>query len=178
MHYAFAIMLLRSNRLSSLDRRAGRALREASSRAPGAPGAARVVAAAMSPAFRLLVAAMIARPAHRRAGLEALAAGTLAATAARIARDRLGRPRPGPRSEGGFPSRHAAAAIAIAGSVGHRHPTAGAVLGGLAAVGLVGRAVTGQHDPADLVAGAVVGAAAAVAVAAIAGRLSPSKESR
>jgi membrane-associated phospholipid phosphatase len=160
------------DRLSSIDRRAGRILRSAAARAPGMPRAAKVSADLMSPAFRLVVASLIATPARRREGFEALAAGVIAAQAARAARDRLGRARPGPRSDAGFPSRHAAAAAAIAQSVGRHHPRAGVVLAAAATVGLIGRAITGQHDPADLAAGALLGAGVGLVVATAAGRAS------
>lgn len=171
MLYALGTMS-RLHRLSSIDRRAGRVLRSAAGRAPGASRAAKISADAMSPAFRLVVASLIAHPARRREGFEALAAGVIAARAARAARDRLGRPRPGPRSDAGFPSRHAAAAAAIAHSVGRHHPHAGAILTAAVVVGLTGRAVTGQHDPADLAAGALLGAGVGLAVAAAARRVS------
>lgn len=165
-------MARRSNRLSTLDRRAGRRLRALAARTPGASDAARLSADVMSPAFRLTVASLIARPRRRRAGIEALAAGVLAAAAARAVRDRLGRPRPGPRPDGGLPSRHAAAAVAIARSVGRHHPRTGGVLTVVAAIGLAGRVVARHHDPADVAAGALLGAGVDRAVAGIAGRFS------
>jgi membrane-associated phospholipid phosphatase len=168
-------MMIHANRLSALDRRAGRLVRSIASRDPRSRRAAQISADVMSPAFRLVVASLIALPGRRREGLEALAAAALASQLARAIRDRLGRPRPGLRAGGGFPSRHAAAAAAIARSVGRHHPRAGVVLGAAAGVGLLGRAVTGQHDPADLVAGALLGAGVGIAVAAVAQKASPSE---
>jgi len=144
-------------RLTRIDRRAGAAVREAVSALPGGTRAAGVAAGALSPAFRVLVAVLIARARSRRTGLEALAAGVGAATAARLLRDRLGRRRPGPRDDGGFPSRHAAAAAAIAAATGRRDRTLGRALAVAAAVGLTGRVASADHDPADIVAGVAVG---------------------
>ena len=100
--------------MTRIDRRAGTSLRRAVAALPGGRRAARLAAGALSPAFRVTVAVMIVRTPSRRAGLEALAASVGAATVARLLRDRLARRRPGPRAEGAFPSRHAAAATAIA----------------------------------------------------------------
>ena len=143
--------------LSTLDRRAGAAVRRAVGRVPGGPGAARAAAGILSPAFRILVALLIARGGHRRTGLHALAAGVLAATAARLLRDRLARPRPGDRGGGGFPSRHAAAAAAIARAAWRREAGLGRALAGGAAVGLAGRVASAEHEPADVLAGAALG---------------------
>jgi membrane-associated phospholipid phosphatase len=151
-------------RLSALDRRTGAAVRTAAGRVPGGPALAAVAAAALAPAFRLAVAALILRRRSRAAGLEALSAGAVAATLARELRDRLGRPRPGPRGGGGLPSRHAAAALAIARSVRRHDRRAGAALALAAAVGLTGRVVARHHDPADILAGALLGAASGAAV--------------
>jgi undecaprenyl-diphosphatase len=157
-------------RLTGLDRRLGAAARERAGRVPGLRGLAALAARALSPGFRIAVAAMIARPRTRRAGLEALACGVVAALAARALRDRLGRPRPGARRDGGFPSRHAAAATAIARAAGRHDPALGRALGSAAALGLAGRVVTADHEPADIVAGAALGLAVAAAVERLAGR--------
>jgi membrane-associated phospholipid phosphatase len=143
--------------LTRIDRRAGARLRGAVRAVPGGRGAAALLAAALSPGFRLLVALMIVRPGSRRAGLEALAAGVGAAMTARLLRDRLARRRPGPRDEGGFPSRHAAAATAIARAAGRRHRRLGRGLAAAAALGLVARVASADHDPADIAAGAALG---------------------
>jgi membrane-associated phospholipid phosphatase len=153
--------------LTGIDRRAGAAVRAVVARVPGGARAARIAASGLSPAFRALVAVMIVRRSSRRLGLEAGAAAVGAALAARLLRDRLGRPRPGSRPDGGFPSRHAAAAIAIARAVARRHRAAGALVLGAALVGLAGRIATAEHDPADIAAGAALGVAAEGALAAL-----------
>jgi undecaprenyl-diphosphatase len=150
--------------LTRMDRRAGARLRRAADTLPGGREAAAMAAAVMSPAFRVAVAVMIARRGSRRAGLEALAAGVAAATAARLLRDRLARRRPGPRAEGGFPSRHAAAAAAIAETAGRHHPALGRALAAVAGVGMVARVASAEHEPADVAAGAALGIAAARAL--------------
>ena len=155
------------NGLTGMDRRAGTALRSMVARTPGGPRAARIAASGLSPGFRVLVAAMIAGRSTRRLGVEAGAAAVVAAVAARLLRDRLGRPRPGSRPEGGFPSRHAAAAMAIGRAVARRQPGAGAVVLGAALVGMAARVATAEHDPADVVAGAGLGLAAEGALAAL-----------
>ena len=135
-------------------------MRRAVAGVPGGTRAARLAAGALSPGFRVAVALMIARAGSRRAGLEALAAGVAAATTARLLRDRLARRRPGPRGEGGFPSRHAAAAAAIARSAGRHHHGLGRALAAAAVVGLAARVASAEHDPADIAAGAALGLAA------------------
>jgi membrane-associated phospholipid phosphatase len=154
--------------LTRCDRRLGAALRTAAARVPGAAATAQGAAAVMSPAFRLAVAAMIARPEHRRAGVRALAAGAAASLLARAARDRVGRPRPGDRTEGGFPSRHAAAAAAIAATAGRDDPRLGRALALAAATGLLARVVAAEHEPADIAAGALLGLATAAALERVA----------
>jgi undecaprenyl-diphosphatase len=143
-----------------MDRRAGARLRRAVAAVPGGRRCARLAAGALSPGFRLAVALMIARGGSRRAGLEALAASVGAATAARLLRDRLARRRPGPRDDGGFPSRHAAAATAIARAAARHHAGLGRALAAAAAVGLLARVASADHDPADIAAGAALGLAA------------------
>lgn len=155
-------------RLSDLDRRAGRLVRRACARVPGGPAAARGTAGAMSPLFRLIVAAALVTPRHRRAGAEALASGVAAALVARRLRDALGRRRPGDREEGGFPSRHAAAGAAISCAATRANPAAGRVLALLAAAGMLARVADAQHEPADILAGAALGAACDRAVRALA----------
>lgn len=154
--------------LTRIDRRLGAGVRRASAATPGGPGLARALAAAMSPAFRVAVAVMILRRPTRVAGLRALAAGAGASLVARAVRDRLGRPRPGARSEGGFPSRHAAASVAIAVAAGRDHRRAGTALAVAAVAGLAARVADAEHEPADIVAGAAVGMLAARLVERIA----------
>lgn len=150
--------------LTRLDRRMGDAVRRAARTVPGGPAAARAAAGTLGPAFRVLVAVLIVLRPTRRAGLEALAAGVAAALAARVLRDRVARPRPGARAEGGFPSRHAAAATAIATTAGRGHPGLGRALRVAAALGLTGRVASAEHEPADIAAGAALGLVAARAV--------------
>lgn len=147
--------------IARLDRRLGAAIRRSAGRHRGGARVARGVARALGPAFRLLVAGLLASRGGRQAGAEALVAAALAALAARGLRDALARPRPGPRADGGFPSRHAAAAVAIAVATGRRHRRLGAALGGAAALGLAGRVAAGEHEPGDIAAGAALGAAVA-----------------
>jgi undecaprenyl-diphosphatase len=141
----------------SFDRQVGQRVRNGIAAFPGGATASRVASDALAPAFEALVAALLVRSHARRAGLEALVAGAGASLAARVARDAIARPRPGPRADGGFPSRHAAAAVAIACTVTRRHPGLRPWVVAAAAAGLIGRVATGQHDPGDIVAGAALG---------------------
>jgi undecaprenyl-diphosphatase len=141
----------------SFDRRVGQRVRAGIAALPGGRGASRAASELLAPAFEALVVALLVRSQARRAGLEALVAGGGASLAARVARDAIARPRPGQRAEGGFPSRHAAAAVAIAGAVARRQPRLGPWLFAATAAGLVGRVAVGQHEPADIVAGAALG---------------------
>src|SRR5262245_469676 len=143
--------------LGEIDRRAGARVRAAVAARPGAPAGARALAEALAPSFRALVALLLLAPGRRRTGLEALAAAALASTIARVLRDRLARRRPGARPEGGFPSRHAAAAVAIACAVRGDEAGAGRAVGAAAAAGLAARVATGEHEPADIVCGAALG---------------------
>jgi undecaprenyl-diphosphatase len=156
-------------RLLQLDRRLGGAVRRAVAALPGGPSWARVIARVMSPAFRLAVAAMILRRPTRATGLRCLGAGVAAGMAARLLRDRLGRPRPGGRTDGGLPSRHAAASAAIARTAALGAPRVGRAMAVGAAVGMAARVAAAEHDPADIAAGAALGLASARAVAALAG---------
>jgi membrane-associated phospholipid phosphatase len=141
----------------TLDRRAGHAFRAEVARRSGGPAAARAAAGALSPTFRGMVLFLLLAPRTRPTGLRALGAGVGAGLAARALRDRLGRPRPGRRSEGGLPSRHAASAVAIVRAVGRGRPALGGVLLVAAVLGLAGRVASGEHDPGDIVAGAALG---------------------
>ena len=139
------------------DRRAGALARTRVGAMRGGPEVARLVADATAPAFQVLVGALIVLPGSRTTGLRALAAGGTAATIARLARETIDRPRPGARADGGFPSRHASTATAIALVVARDRP----VLGGLAlitaAAGLAARVASADHDPLDIAAGAGLG---------------------
>jgi len=161
--------------LGEIDRRAGARLRAAVAGRPGAPAGARALAGALAPSFRALVALLLLAPGHRRVGLEALAASALASTVARVLRDGLGRRRPGTRPEGGFPSRHAAAATAIAFAVGRDEGRAGRALGAAAAFGLAARVATGDHEPADIVCGSALGWGSARLVCGVASRVDGSR---
>jgi membrane-associated phospholipid phosphatase len=152
--------------LARFDRRAGDTLRLQVGRSAIALRVATVAARVMSPGFRALVALLIANRATRAAGLRALVASASAALIARVLRDRLARRRPGPRLEAGFPSRHSAAAAAIACAVAPASAPAGRALAGLAAVGMAARVATAEHEPADVVVGAILGGA----IGALAGR--------
>jgi membrane-associated phospholipid phosphatase len=143
--------------ISRLDRRLGALVRSATASVPHGPRVAATVASSMSPAFRLVVALMIADRRRRTAGLRALAAGVAAALAARSLRDRLARPRPGPRVEAAFPSRHAAAGAAIAVAVAGPEPRLGRALAGAVAVGALARVATAEHEPGDVLAGGALG---------------------
>ena len=148
------------------DRRLGARIRAAVARVRGGPTVARALAGATSPVFQMAVGATLAARGTRLTGAQMLAAGAGGATVARVLRDAIARPRPGARDEGGFPSRHAAAATAIAGvalSRGHRW---GAMLALGAAVGSLARIATADHEPADIAAGAVLGAMVALVVVA------------
>jgi len=156
-------------RLLQLDRRLGRAVRRLVAALPGGVSAARVIARVMSPAFRVAVAVMILRRGTRATGLRCLGAGVAAGVAARVLRDRLRRPRPGDRPDGGLPSRHAAASAAIARTAAAGAPRVGRAMAVGAVVGMAARVAVAEHDPADIAAGAAVGLASARAVALLAG---------
>ncbi len=143
--------------LARIDRQLGRAIRRAVAASAHGPSIADAFAGAVGPGFRLVVALLIARRSRRACGLRALAAGGAAATLARVLRDRLGRRRPGARPEGGFPSRHAAAATAIAASVVRQEPALGRLLVVAAAIGGIARVAAAEHEPADIAAGVAVG---------------------
>lgn len=145
------------SRFHSFDRRLGKAMRARADAVPGVSVTGRLFAESLAPLFQSLVTALIVRRESRSVGVTALVAGTLAASVARVARDRIARPRPGARSEGGLPSRHAAAAVAITRVVGRRRPQLRPWLAVVTVAGLTGRVVTGQHDPADIASGAAVG---------------------
>jgi membrane-associated phospholipid phosphatase len=159
--------------LDDLDRRLGAAARRRLRRVPGGRALAWLAANALGPSFRTLVAALLLTAGRRRTGVEALAGSAIASWSARLLRDRLGRPRPGRRSEGGFPSRHAAAAVAITRAVGRGDRSAGRLLAAAAALGLAGRVASAEHDPADVVAGAALGWAVARVVALGLERMAP-----
>lgn len=155
-------------RVFSLDRRLGQAVRRWVMGLPGGAVSADGAARALSPAFHLAVAAAIAHRSSRATGLRMLASGVAAALIARALRNRIGRPRPGERAEGGFPSRHAAAAVAIAVAARGR-PAIAHLLWPIAFAGLLGRVASGEHEPADIAAGGGLGLVTAQMVDFLAG---------
>ena len=145
-------------RVAAADRALGRSVRAAiRTRAPGATDALGLAGRLLSPAFRGVVVLLLLDPRRRREGSAALLATVTAATIARHTRTRIDRRRPGDRVEGGFPSRHAAAAVALVSAVGGARTPLGRTAAAAATVGLLGRVVRADHDPADIAAGAVVG---------------------
>jgi undecaprenyl-diphosphatase len=109
----------------------------------------------------------------RRAGVAAAASAALALLVAHVLATLIDRPRPFVAHAGtihaflahapdpSFPSEHATAAFAIATAVALRLRPLGAVLLVLAFVLAAGRVFLGLHYPADVLAGAVLGAAVA-----------------
>ncbi len=151
-----------------MDRRLGTAVRRATHALPAGPGAARAVAGAMSPAFRIVVAAMVARAPTRGAGMEALAAGAGRAWS-------RGRCATASAARGPAPGRRAASPAATRPPRGHRarrrqgRPRVRRALAVAAAAGLLARVAAAEHEPADIAAGALVGVVAALAVERLVG---------
>jgi membrane-associated phospholipid phosphatase len=143
------------------DRRTGALLRDRVASVPGGHEYARLAADVMAPAFQGLVLALIVLPGSRVLGVRAGAAGAMAGLLARVARDAIDRPRPGTRTEGGFPSRHAASATAITLVVAREKRVLGALAMALSSAGLVARVGAADHEPLDVAAGAGVGAVVA-----------------
>jgi undecaprenyl-diphosphatase len=127
----------------------------------------------------LLVALFLAVPPARRAlarraAVSAGASTALALLVGHLLAGWVGRPRPylahpdavhlftGRSSDPSFPSDHATAAFAIAMAIWLRNRTWGAVVLGLAGVLALGRVALGLHYPSDVVAGALLGIAAAL----------------
>lgn len=145
----------------AVDRKAGGQVRSMVASLPGGHEYARLAADVMAPAFQGLVLGLIVLPGSRMLGVRAAAAGTVAGMAAKVARDAIDRPRPGPRGEGGFPSRHAASSMAIALMVARQRPLLGGAALVAAMTGLAARVAAADHEPLDVVAGAGLGAAVA-----------------
>ncbi len=156
--------MVSTRRLSELDRRAGHIVRHTVAGRPEALRVARIGSAAFAPTFRLAVAAAIVGPATRRDGVRALLSAGTAAGLALIARDQIGRPRPGERRDGGFPSRHAAAGAAIASAASRGPRGAGTALWCGMAFGSACRVATGEHEVGDVLAGAALGLLVAAAL--------------
>ncbi|MHC3473188.1 phosphatase PAP2 family protein [Streptomyces sp. 7R007] len=144
----------------------------------------RLSAAADHSKISFVIAGLLAlspgRP--RRAAALGLAAIGVASTSANLLGKRLVR-RPRPRRDAdspfpgrhvpmpasaSFPSGHTASAVAFAAAVGPTFPAATVPLGLLACAVGYSRIHTGVHYPGDVVAGAVLGTAAAAAVHAVA----------
>lgn len=153
--------------LDRLDRALGARLRDRLAGRSRIARALALAADAMSPLYRFVVLVLILWRPTRARGVRALVAAVSAALIARRMRDAIARPRPGLRAEGGLPSRHAAAAVAITGIVAQRRRGLGLPMAVITAFGLMGRISSGDHEPADVVAGAVLGGL----VARVVGRL-------
>lgn len=158
--------MISTRRLSELDRRAGRAVRDVVGRRPEILRAAQVGSAAFAPTFRIAVAAAVLGRDTRREGLTGLLSAGTAAGLARVARDAIGRPRPGDRRDGGFPSRHAAAGAAIATSASNGTGVGVTLWLGMV-LGSACRVATGEHEVGDVVAGAALGLLVAASVNAV-----------
>jgi undecaprenyl-diphosphatase len=109
----------------------------------------------------------------RRTAVAAAASGTLALACGGVIAALVRRPRPfvadpaaihlfvTHAADGGFPSDHATAAFAIATAVVLRERAAGVPLLVAATLVALGRVAIGVHYPTDVIAGALLGAAAA-----------------
>ena len=128
--------------------------------------------------FVLVLLALLAAGGSRlrRAAVSAAAATGVALLAAQVIAHLVDRPRPfvahagavhlfaAHSADAGFPSDHSTAAFAIAGAVLVHDRRWGAVLLALATLLAAGRVGLGVHYPSDVLAGAVLGAAAAALV--------------
>ena len=128
---------------------------------PAGTVAASAAADAMAPIFQGLVAVLVMSPGTRSTGVRAAIAGGVAAGIACVARDAMRRGRPGPRSDGGLPSRHAAAATAISVTIARDRPVLGALAALATAAGLIARVASADHDPLDIITGIGLGWAVA-----------------
>jgi len=159
--------------INRLDRELGARMRGRVARRGRIARTLAVAGGTMSPLYRIMILALILWRPTRMRGIRALIGAVAAAMIARRMRDGIARPRPGGRAEGGLPSRHAAAAVAIAGIVAERRRRLGLPMAVITAIGLSGRISTGDHDPADVVAGAVLGGVVARVVARMGRSRSP-----
>jgi undecaprenyl-diphosphatase len=126
-------------------------------------------------AIGLVTLFVLARGEGRRAAVAAGLGACLALLVAHFVAGAVDRPRPfvdhpgahlfvAHAADPGFPSDHATAAFAIALSLWLRQRLIGAVALGLALVLALSRVVVGVHYPSDVVAGALLGMAAALAL--------------
>ena len=123
-----------------------------------------------------LAASGVRHVAWRRAAVAATLSAGLALAIGKVISELVDRARPfvvdsggvhlfsGHAADPGFPSDHATAAFAIATAIFLRHRRWGAVALLAAAVLSVGRVAIGVHYPSDVLAGAALGAAAALAL--------------
>jgi undecaprenyl-diphosphatase len=112
----------------------------------------------------------------RRATIAAVLSAGVGLAVAKVLSELVDRARPfvadpqgvhlfsGHAADPGFPSDHATAAFAIATAIVLRKRRAGLVALGAAAVLSVGRVALGVHYPSDVLAGAAIGGAAALAL--------------
>ncbi len=158
-----------------VDRELGRSVRALSATHPPFDECFSVASNVMSPSYRIVVALLILWRPTRARGIEALIAAVLSTVISTQLRNAIDRPRPGIRHDAGLPSRHAAAAVAIATVLSSRSRGRTGVLGLITTIGLIGRVTTGNHDPADIVCGAVLGGAVARIVTAVGRIATPSR---
>jgi undecaprenyl-diphosphatase len=128
-------------------------------------------------AAAIVLLLLVGRQAGRRAAVSAGAAALLALGVGQLLSRLVDRPRPFTAhphlvrlftphaADPGFPSDHATGAFAIAFAVWFHDRRWGTVLIALAVVLSVGRVAIGVHYPSDVIAGAALGAAAALVVA-------------
>lgn len=157
-------------RAAAADRAAGRSARAWADRHPRVATTATGASGGLGPTFRAGLVVAIALPRSRAAGIQAALAAEVAARLAGVLRARIGRRRPGARADAALPSRHAASASAIATIAMAHRPAPGALVAIAASLGMTGRVVAREHDPADIAAGIAVGVGSALVVRRLAAR--------